>query len=104
MMASEDHERQNCGGPSQPITAGDLEAGVVRVPHDSKRCLPDIRKDVDTLLRGEDLGNRRWDPRLGPDRERSAVLRVGRAALQRHVQVGETLTICVDDQGQVRID
>jgi hypothetical protein len=99
-----DRDRQNGCGSSQRITAGDVEAGIVRVPHDSKRCLPGIRTDVDTLLRGEALGNRRWDPRLGPDRERSGVLRVGRSALERHVQVGETLTICVDEQGHVRID
>jgi hypothetical protein len=34
-----------------------------------------------------------YDPRTGPDRERSAVLRVGREALGAAVQQGETLAV-----------
>lgn len=88
--------------PSQQVTEGDVEAGLVRVPQDSKQYLPATRTDVEIVLRGEALGARRWDPRLGPDHERSRVLRVG--ALNRHVRVGERLTICVDEQDQVHID
>jgi len=98
-----DRDQQACCRPSQTVTAGDVEAGIVRVPHDSKRCLPDARADIEVMLRGESLGDCRWDPRLGPDRERSGVLRVGRIVLDRHVRPGETLTICVDADGRVRI-
>jgi hypothetical protein len=55
-------------------------------------------------MRGEPLGARRWDPRVGPDRERSGVLGVGRDAMRRHLRSGETLTICVDGAGTVFID
>ncbi len=35
----------------------------MRVPRDSKWCLPDSRKDIEVILRGESLGERIWDLR-----------------------------------------
>ena len=104
MADQHEHGRQRrCCRPSQQITNGDVQAEIVRVPRDSKQCLPATRTDVDVVLRGEALGARRWDPRHGPDRERSGRLSVGRDVLERHVRVGETLTISVDDEGRVTV-
>lgn len=77
---------------SQPVTLTDIKAGRIRFPREAKRFFPNEPCFVNLVLRGERL-EKRYDPRTGPDRERSAVLHVGRANTERLVQPNEVLTI-----------
>jgi TDG/mug DNA glycosylase family protein len=65
---------------SQPVTATDNAAGRIRLPRPAKGFFPTTRSRVTVVLRGTKVEGR-YDPRTGPDRERSAVLNVGRQAL-----------------------
>jgi TDG/mug DNA glycosylase family protein len=65
---------------SQPVTATDKGAGRIRFPRAAKGSFPSTRSTVTVVLRGIRTEGR-YDPRRGPDRERSAVLSVGRQAL-----------------------
>jgi HEPN domain-containing protein len=91
-------------GPAhtQQVTAGDLAAGVVRVPSRSKPLFPSERALMTVALRGAFLHDVRWDPRLGPDRERSGVLRIGKDAASQFIE-GERLGIARIEDG-VRLD
>lgn len=91
-------------GPTQTqqVTAGDLAAGIVRVPSRSKPLFPGERALVTVSLRGAFLRDVRWDPRLGPDRERSGVLGIGKGAASQLIE-GERLGIARIDGG-VRLD
>jgi double-stranded uracil-DNA glycosylase len=77
---------------TQTITAADLERGQIRLPRDAKRLFPSEKGSVEIVLRGTRI-EASYDPRLGPDRERSAVLRIGRDRLTRLVRQGEALTV-----------
>jgi len=77
---------------SQPVTAKDLAAGRIRLPDTAKRLFPPERTDVEVILRGSRV-QCRYDPRTGPDRERSAVLLVGKARLSELVRPGEVLRV-----------
>lgn len=77
---------------SQRVTEKDIEAGYIRVPRDTKVLFPPDRTDVWVNLRGERLAAR-WDPRVGPDRERSGLIRVGSDALARKVEPNEVLAV-----------
>jgi HEPN domain-containing protein len=81
-------------GPAhtQQVTAGDMAAGIVRVPPSSKLMFPAERALVTVALRGAFLQDVRWDPRLGPDRERSGVLGIGKQAASQLIE-GERLVI-----------
>lgn len=82
---------------SQRVTAADLAAGRIRIPRGAtKALLPAIRQDIDIALRGERL-RCRWDPRTGPDQERSGVLAVGRRVLQALVEVDDVLDVRLRD-------
>jgi hypothetical protein len=80
------------GARTQRITAKDIERGQIRLPRETKRLFPVDRREVEIVLRGARL-TASYDPRTGPDRERSAVLRVGRDALVRAVKPDETLRV-----------
>lgn len=78
---------------TQRVTAADLAAGRVRIPRGAtKSLLPRVRQDIDIVLRGEPL-TCKWNPRTGPDQERSGVLSVGRHLLPRLVAVNEVLDV-----------
>lgn len=77
---------------TQRITAKDIERGQIRFPGPSKRLFPDAPGDVEVELKGIPLTGR-WNPRNGPDRDRSGVLRVGRQILEAHVQADEILSV-----------
>ena len=77
---------------SQRITAKDIESGQIRFPAPAKHAFPRVAGDIEVELRGISVRGR-WNPRTGPDRERSGVLRVGRQVLQAHVRADEVLTI-----------
>src|SRR5688500_11056538 len=70
------------GMGSQRVTAADRAAGRIRFPRAAKAAFPPEPASVSVELRGVPL-TARWDPRVGPDRERSGVLRVGRDTLER---------------------
>lgn len=87
-------ERQGGGGAAvretQPVTEKDIEKGIIRLPHEAKEGLPKERSVVPIVLNGTRL-DVPFDPRLGPDRERSGVLHIGKAAAST-LQPGERLS------------
>ena len=62
------------------------------MPTSAKRLFPRARSTVEVKIRGEQLSCR-WDPRMGPDKERSGLLAVPKATLQRLVRANDRLTI-----------
>ena len=68
----------------------------------SKALFPAQKTLLTVVLRGVALHEVRWDPRFGPDRERSGVLGIGKQAVSRLAE-GETLLIAPIDGG-VRLD
>lgn len=91
------------GSRTQRVTAVDLRAGRIRLPRETKRFFPPTRGFVTIKLRGTQL-DVAYDPRTGPDRERSAVLSIGRERLQSLVKANEVLTVSRGSAGVVRID
>lgn len=89
-------------GRTQPMQTSDHDNGVVRVPRESKRLFPEERCQIKVVLRGLDLGEVQWDPRLGPDQERSGVVGIGRKAVASLVE-GDVLCITRIDAG-VQLD
>jgi hypothetical protein len=87
---------------SQRVTVTDIRAGRIRFPREAKTYFPRERDDVQVVLKGVQL-DARYDPRTGPDRERSAVLLVGKANLEELVQADDVLSIALAD-GIVRLD
>lgn len=78
---------------TQPVTVADIKAGRIRIPiGPTKQLLRADRGDVEVELRGTRM-TCRYDPRLGPDRERSGVLLVGKAVLSSLVRPTEVLWI-----------
>ena len=89
---------------SQNVTPADVAAGRVRFPRAAKRLFPDERAYVDVDLRGKVFDVVRWDPRNGPDKERSGLLAFGKAKLDGLVAAGERLTVTAGVDGKVRLD
>jgi hypothetical protein len=81
---------------SQRVTQKDIAGGRVRLPSSAKRVFPPERATVKVNLRGLRL-TVRWDPRYGPDRERSGMLSVGRDALAGRVAPDEVLAVAAGD-------
>lgn len=65
---------------TQRVTAADLARNQIRVPRATKELLPQEPSEVAVLLNGVTVTTQ-WNPRVGPDRERSGVLRFKRAEL-----------------------
>lgn len=63
------------GRRTQRVTAKDIAGGRIRVPRETKRLFPQERTEVRVNLLGHQL-DCRWDPKDGPDRERSGVIGV----------------------------
>jgi len=95
--------RQASAARTQRVTQSDLAAGRIRLPREAKRFFPSERGSVEVVLRGERLTGR-YDPRTGPDRERSAVLILEKQALARLVQRDEVLEVVRGPAGVVRLD
>lgn len=87
--------RSAAGDVTQPVTPNDLSSGQIRIPQSSKPVLPNEKSLVTALLRGEQLETT-YDPRNGPDRSRSGVLRIPRAILRTRVRPYERLRLTVD--------
>jgi hypothetical protein len=68
----------------------------------TKTLLPRAKSEIEINLRGR-LVRGSWDPRMGPDRERSGVLRVGRPALRGLVQENEVLAVAMVEGEEIVI-
>lgn len=79
---------------SQVVTATDIAAGRIRLPKPAKALFPPRKGKVVIALRGRSM-TVAYDPRLGPDRERSAVLHIGRARLESLSKPGDRLFLSV---------
>lgn len=88
---------------TQRVTAADLTAGRIRLPQRAKRFFPPRREDVEVVVRRTRL-RAAYDPRLGPDRERSAVLSIGRERLRELVSEDEVLRVSRGLGGVVHLD
>lgn len=89
---------------SQRVTEADIRAGQIRIPKGPpKTILPSSPGAIEVVLCGVALGSCRWDPRPGPDRERSGVIRVGRRRAAELLHAGEPLAIAVQVDGLVVI-
>ena len=80
---------------SQPVTAGNLSRGRVRIgiASEGKKLLPAEKARVTIILRGRAVPGVLWDPRMGPDKERSGVLGVGKHSLVELVEADERLVL-----------
>ena len=83
---------------TQIIRPGDLSNGIIRVPKATKGLFPDSKGRINVELRGDDLGDCRWDPRIGPNQDRSGAIGIGRAAAGRLI-AGEQLVVEQTDAG-----
>lgn len=61
---------------TQRVTETDIRAGQIRIPVASKSLLPPEASGVVLAIKGRRC-DAKWNPRVGPDRERSGVLRIG---------------------------
>jgi len=88
---------------TQRVTSDDLGNGRIRIPStntsSTKRLFPSARAQVRIILRGHTI-ECSWDPRMGPDRQRSGVLRVG-AILRQLVSKDEVLTASPGEGGAI---
>ncbi len=88
---------------TQRVTEKDLQKGIIRLPKDARRFFPRDRTTLAIVLRGRRL-TVAYDPRLGPDRERSGVLRIGRETLERLVGREERLQVSKTEDGSIVLD
>lgn len=87
---------------SQRVTRVDLANGRIRLPHEAKALFPAERTYVSIVLRDQPM-TVRYDPRMGPDQERSAVLGIGRGVLPSLVGEDEVLEITALTDGTVEL-
>ena len=95
-----EHEPDASGYQTQRVTEKDIEGGRIRIPvtSDTKRvCFPLSAGEVLIRLRGNPM-TVQWDPRYGPDKERSGVLSVGRGVLEDRVHPDEVLGVSLDNE------
>lgn len=88
---------------SQQVTKADLEAGIIRLPRTAKRFFPSAPTNVDVVLRGARAVGR-YNPRTGPDRDRSAVLRLVGVELKQLIRPDEKLRVTRGLGGIVLLD
>lgn len=87
---------------SERVTRVDLANGRIRLPHEAKALFPAEKSDVSIVLRGQPM-KVRYDPRMGPDQERSAVLGIGRRVLPTLVSEDEVLPMRALQDGTVEL-
>ncbi len=85
------------------MTPKDLERGQIRLKQPARRFFPSAKARVEILLRGERI-EAGYDPKLGPDRARSPLLRIERQRLRDAVQPNEQLRVSRGLAGVVRLD
>jgi hypothetical protein len=88
---------------SQRVTKVDLANGRIRLPHEAKALFPGEKSYISIVLRGEAM-DVRYDPRMGPDQERSAVLGINRPTLQRLVSPDDVLELHRGVNGVVELE
>ena len=88
---------------TQRVTAADMSRGQIRLPRPAKRLFPASKATVEVVLRGKRVQGA-YEPRVGPDRERSAVLRVGVQILCELVAENEVLRASRGAGGVVLLD
>jgi hypothetical protein len=75
------------------VSEKDIEAGRVRIRIGATKALfPADRQDIEVVLRGRRL-TCRWDPRIGPDKERLGLIRVGVEAARDLLHPGNVLRV-----------
>lgn len=80
---------------TQPVTENDLGASQVRIPLRFRALFPAEKQSVITVvLRGEAFVCS-WDPRVGPDRVRSGLLRFPPGQLASRLTPGHRLAVVV---------
>jgi hypothetical protein len=87
---------------SQRVTKVDLANGRIRLPREAKALFPSARTYVGIVLRGQPM-TVRYNPRMGPDQERSGVLGIGRSVLPNLVDEDEVLDISARPDGTVEL-
>lgn len=87
---------------SQRVTRVDLANGRIRLPHEAKALFPAEKAHVSIVLRGQSM-KVRYDPRMGPDQERSAVLGIGRGVMPKLVGEDEVLSLRALPDGTVEL-
>jgi TDG/mug DNA glycosylase family protein len=88
---------------SQRVTAKDLERGQIRLRQSARRFFPAERGRVEVVLRGERV-DASYDPRVGADRNRSPLLRIGRDRLASVVGRNDELRVSRGLGGVVQLD
>lgn len=79
-MQAQPRSRVSVSGRQElPVTGNDIRQGQIRITAEPKQQLglPTERAEVTVWLLGHEL-TCAWDPRIGADRERSGIIRVGR--------------------------
>lgn len=86
------------------VTAADVASGQIRITQGPKAALalPRVKTTVSLTLRGEPM-TVTWDPRLGPDKERSGLLRIGKEEATRLLGGPASLSIDRDDSGLLNL-
>ncbi len=81
------------------------QPGQVRVTRKPKRALglPSAKTLLTVSLRGEEM-TVPWDPRLGPDKERSGLIRLGKGNMVRLIGDATTMIIEKDTSGLLVLD
>lgn len=83
---------------TQTVTAGDIEAGLIRIPQRVARAVfPESVGTVDVVLRGRAMSCS-WNPMRGADRDRSGRIGIGSEAARALLRVGEMLTITAENE------
>jgi hypothetical protein len=66
------------------VTDKDIKGGQIRITREAKRDMRLMEPtELEVRLRGEMFPCTTYDPRLGPDQERSGLIRLGKANLTR---------------------
>ncbi len=79
--------------PKQRVTAADIAGGRIRCGVALKELLPKQQQlAFKIVLRGITL-ECKWDPRDGPDRNRSGVLSIGKRPLQQLLKADDMLML-----------
>ena len=87
---------------TQRVTATDLKNGRIRIPSTNtaktKSLFPREKERVTVILRGETF-HCSYDPRMGPDKQRSGIIQIG-SNLRKHVYEDEVLTVSRGADGE----
>jgi hypothetical protein len=97
--------RLNHSNRTQTITASDIKTGQIRIPSRNtsatKSILPGDKATVKVILLGRKF-TCKWDPRMGPDRERSGVIRIGRQ-IEAVAHAGDVFIVSKTEAGEYLI-